>query len=33
MVGVNSHAVPALPLDRVVDLVERCTPAELRARP
>jgi D-aminopeptidase len=29
MVGVNSHAVPALPLDRVADLVRRCTPAEL----
>ncbi len=32
MVGVNSHAVPALPLDRVADLVGRCTPAELRGQ-
>ncbi len=32
MVGVNHHAVPALPLDRVAELVARCTPAELRDR-
>ena len=30
VIGVNGHLVPALPLDRVRELVERCTPAELR---
>jgi D-aminopeptidase len=29
VVGVNGHFVPGLPLDRVRDVVERCTPPEL----
>ena len=30
VVGVNGHLVPGLPLDRVREIVHRCTPAELR---
>ena len=33
VVGVNGHVVPGLPLDHVRDIVERCTPEELRRRP
>jgi D-aminopeptidase len=29
-VGVNDHVVPALPLDRIAELVQRCTPSQLR---
>ena len=29
-IGVNGHTVPALPLERVADLIRRCTPSELR---